>query len=169
MYLQYSLLPYLSLFAKCLKVPYTISVSMFVDNPYWPPYSTDKLISCVLSHTSQWFFHFGEEIIIAWTYGVSTVDVPESPIASGARGQWLQQRCESFHYYGGCWGSLPPTASRSPWKHSCVLWPRTTSILIQEHCSCFVNIVLGPTHYPYKVQRSIHCSRLTEYCRCSLQ
>ena len=57
----------------------------------------------------------------------------------------------------------------SPWKHSCVLWPRATSILIQEHCSSFVNMVLGRTHYPYESQCSTHCSILTEYCRHWLQ
>ena len=29
----------------------------------------DKVISCVLPGPSQWFFHFGEEIVIAWTQG----------------------------------------------------------------------------------------------------
>ena len=37
----------------------------FVDVPYWPLYSTDKFISCVVPGPSQWFFHFGEEIVIA--------------------------------------------------------------------------------------------------------
>ena len=44
-------------------------------------YSTDMLISCVVPDPSQWFFHFGEEII-----GYTTVDVPESHIVSDARG-----------------------------------------------------------------------------------
>ena len=57
-----------------------------------------------------------------------------------------------------------PHASRSLWKHSCVLRPRATSILIQEHCSSFVNMVLGSSHYPYESQHSSQCSRLTEYC-----
>ena len=35
---------------------------------YWPPYSMDKFISCVVSGPSQWFFHFGKEIIITWTH-----------------------------------------------------------------------------------------------------
>ena len=49
-------------------VLYTISTSIFVDVPYWPSYSTDKFISCVVQGPSQWFFHFGKEIIIAWTH-----------------------------------------------------------------------------------------------------
>ena len=42
---------------------------------------------------------------------------------------------------------------------------RATSILFQECCSSFVNKVLGRSHYPYESQRSIHCGRLTKYCR----
>ena len=64
-YLQYSRPPYFSPFAKCL---YTISASIFVDIPNWPFYSTDKFISWVVSGPSQWFFHFGKEIVIAWTH-----------------------------------------------------------------------------------------------------
>ena len=47
---------------------------------------------------------------------------------------------------------------------SCVPRPRATSILIQEHCSSFVKMVLGRSHYPYESQRSAHCSRLIENC-----
>ena len=39
-----------------------------IDVLYWPPYSMDKFISCVVPGPSQWLFHFGEEIIIAWTH-----------------------------------------------------------------------------------------------------
>ena len=46
------------------KASYTISASIFVDVPYWPPYSTDKFISCVVPGPSQWLFHFSEEIVI---------------------------------------------------------------------------------------------------------
>ena len=42
------------------------------------------------------------------SYLVRTVDVPESPIASGARGPRLQQRCHSLHCHEGKWGSVPP-------------------------------------------------------------
>ena len=41
---------------------------IFVDVPYWLPYSTNKFISCVVPGPSQWFFHFGKEIVIAWTH-----------------------------------------------------------------------------------------------------
>ena len=60
MYLQYHLLP------NIWKASYTIRASIFVDVPYWPPYSTDKFISCVIPNPSQWSFYFGEEIAIAW-------------------------------------------------------------------------------------------------------
>ena len=58
--LNHHILPYV------WKVSYTISASIFVD-PYWPPYSTNKFISCCTG-PSHCFFHFGEEIVIAWTY-----------------------------------------------------------------------------------------------------
>ena len=50
------------------KASYTISASIFFDVPYWPPYSMDKFISCVVPGPSQWFSHIGEEIVIAWTH-----------------------------------------------------------------------------------------------------
>ena len=117
------------------KGSYTISASTYVNVPYWPPYSMDKFIFCVL---------FGPVVVLSlWrsdhnrmnAYQVSIVDVPESPIVSCARGPWQQQRCDSLHCFEEWWGSLPPSALRSPWKYSCVLRPRATSILIQEHCS----------------------------------
>ena len=66
MYPQYSRPLIYHLLPNVWKVSYTISASIFV--PYWPPYSTDKFISCVVLGPSQWFFHFGEEIVIAWTH-----------------------------------------------------------------------------------------------------
>ena len=54
------------------KALYSISVSIFVDVPYWLPYSIDKFISCVVQGPSQWFFHFGKEIVIAWTQEKTT-------------------------------------------------------------------------------------------------
>ena len=62
---------------------------------------------------------------------------------------------------GVLYHQLSPHVSRSLWKHSCVLRLRASSILIQEHCSSFVNMVLWRSHYPYDIQRSTHCSRLT--------
>ena len=68
MYLQYSHPLIYHLLSNVWKAQYTISTSIFVHVPYWPPYSTDKFISCVVPGPSQWFFHFGEEIVIAWTH-----------------------------------------------------------------------------------------------------
>ena len=99
------------------------------------------------------------------SYRVSIADVPEFPISGGKRGPWQQKRCDSLHYHEEWWGSVPPNASRSPWKYFCVLRLRATSIFIQGHCSSFVNMVLGRSHCLYESQRSTHCSRLTEYCR----
>ena len=60
---------YLSPLSNIRKVLYTISTSIFVDVPYWPLYSMDEFISCAVPGPSQWFFfHFGKEIVIAWTH-----------------------------------------------------------------------------------------------------
>ena len=56
------------LLSNVWKASYTISASIFVDVPYWPSFSTYKFISCVVPDLSQWFFHFGEEIVITWTH-----------------------------------------------------------------------------------------------------
>ena len=68
MYLQCSHPLIYHLLPNVWKASYTISASIFVDVPYWQSYSTDKFISCVVPGPSQWFFHFGEEIVIAWTH-----------------------------------------------------------------------------------------------------
>ena len=65
MYLKYSRPLYI--FTNVWKGSYTISASIFVDLRYLPPYSTNKFFSCVVSGPSQWSFHFGEEIVFAWT------------------------------------------------------------------------------------------------------
>ena len=48
-------------------------------------------------------------------------------------------------------------ASCSPWKHSCILWPHATLILLQELCSSFVNMALRHSHYPFESQHFTHC------------
>ena len=68
MYLQYSRPPSFITFANVWKASYTISASIFVDVPYWPPCSTYKFISCVVPGPSQWFYHFRKEIVITWTH-----------------------------------------------------------------------------------------------------
>ena len=109
MCLQYSRPLIYHLLPNIWKASYTYSASIFVDVPNWLPYSTDQFISYVAPCPSQWFFHCGEEIVIAWTNNrVSTVDVPESPIASGARGPW-QQQCDSLHLHEVWWGSVLPS------------------------------------------------------------
>ena len=55
-------------FSKCLEGVVHNQRVHFVGVPYWPSYGTDKFISCVVPGSSQWFFHFGEEIAIAWTH-----------------------------------------------------------------------------------------------------
>ena len=135
--------PYLSPFAKSLEV--------FVDVPYWPPYSTDKFISWVVPGPSQWFFHFGEKIVIAWTHRVVRWIFRNLPFpvtqavrdsSNGATPSIVMKNNGVLYH---------PSASRFPWKHSCVLWPRGTSILIQERCSSFVNMLLGARTISVKV------------------
>ena len=99
------------------------------------------------------------------SYRLSMVDVPEYPIASGTKGPWQQQRCDSLHCYEEWLGSVPTSDSHSPWKHSSILRPHATSILIQECCSSFINMALARTHYPFESQLSIHCNRLIDYYR----
>ena len=60
--LIYHLLPIL------WKASYTFSTAIFVTVPYWLPYNTDKFIFCVVPGPSQWFFYFGEEIVIVWAH-----------------------------------------------------------------------------------------------------
>ena len=90
------------------------------------------------------------------------MDVPESSISSGARGPWQQQWWDSLHCLEEWWGSVPRT-SCSPWKHSCVLRHRATSILIQGRYSSFVNMVLGRSLYPYESQRYTPRARKSRY------
>ena len=61
------------------KALYTICMSIFVDVSYWPPYSTDKFVSCVVPGPSQWFSHFNKEIVITWTQEKSHL-VVQNPI-----------------------------------------------------------------------------------------
>ena len=68
MCLQYSRPLIYHLLPNVCNASYTISASIFVDVPYWPPYSTDKFISCLVPGPSQCFFRFGEEIVISCTH-----------------------------------------------------------------------------------------------------
>ena len=52
-----------------------------------------------------------------------------------------------------------PHVSRSPREYSCVLRNHATSILIQERCSSFVNMIVGRMRDPYESQCSTHFSR----------
>ena len=66
LHIQYSCPPYL--LSNVWKASYSISASIFVRCSIWLLYSTDKFISCVVPSPSQWFFHSGKEITIAWTH-----------------------------------------------------------------------------------------------------
>ena len=97
-------------------------------------------------------FTLGEEIVITWTH-IEWVQWMIQNLPMPARGPW-QQWCDTLHCHGEWWGSVPPSALHNPWKHSCVLRPCAVLILIQEHCSSFVNMVLWRSHYPYESHRS---------------
>ena len=74
------------------KASYTIRTFIFVDVPHWPPYSTDKLISCVVPGPSQWFFHFGEEStpVVQWlSYS------PLDPRFAGSIPAWVDRLFQS--------------------------------------------------------------------------
>ena len=134
-----SRLPYLSVsFSNVRKALYLISASIFVHVPYWQPYRTDKFISSVVPGLSQWFFHFDEQIVIAWTH-IGWVGL-----------QWMFQNlplpaelevrdssigvtpCIIMKNDGVLYYQMSSHVSRSPWKHSCVLRHRATSTLIQS-------------------------------------
>ena len=89
MYLQYSRPLIYHILSNVWKASYTISATIFVDIPYWPPYSTDKFISCVIPGPAQWFFHFGEEIVIAWTQEKTTTLGGTEPQHSS----WQRKEC----------------------------------------------------------------------------
>ena len=109
MYLQYNHPPYLSPFANCLEVVVVHhQPSIFVDVLYWQSYSMDKFISCVVPGSSQWFFYFGEEIVIAWTHigwvrwMFQNLLLP----TANAVGPWQQQWWDSLHCQEEWWGSV---------------------------------------------------------------
>ena len=153
------------LFPNVWKTSYTISASIFIDVPYWPPRSMGKFISCVVAGPSQWFFHFDEETVIAWTHIGSVwwmfqnLPLPAAQEVIDTAAVWLLAL--PWRMMGFCttkYRRFLLSASHNPWKH-CVLRLRATSILIQERCSSFANIVFGRSHSPYESQRSTHCSR----------
>ena len=161
MYLQYSRPLIYHLLPNVWKTSYTISASNFVDVPYWPPYRTDKFFSCIIPGHLQWFFPFGEEIVIAWTqigwvrwmlHNLSWLAAQDVPYSSSG-----VTPCTVMKNDGILCHQMSPRASLSPWKHSCVLRYRATSCLIQERCSSFVKVVLGRSHYPYDSKRSTDC------------
>ena len=164
-YLQYRFPPYLSPFAKCLEGVATIIVYTFFDVSYWPPYSTESESLDVVPGPSQWFFLFGEEIVIAWTHiGRVRWMFQNLPFPAAQEDRDSSKRggvipCIAMNNYEILYHQVSPHASSNPWKHSSVLQPRATSIFIQERCCNFVNMVLGRSHYPYESQRSTHCSR----------
>ena len=51
------------------------------------------------------------------SYWASTVDVSESPIASGTRGLW-QQRYDTLHYHEEWWGSVSTSVVVFSWVHA---------------------------------------------------
>ena len=159
----------LSILPNVWKASYNISATISVDVSYWPPYITDKFISCVVLDSSQWFFHFEEEIVIARTHmGWVRWMFQNLPLPTAREVRDSGSDMTPFTVMkndGVLYHQVSPHTSRSPWKYSCVLRHHATSILFLKRCSSFVNMVLERSHYPYESQRSTHRSRLTVYCR----
>ena len=111
------------------KASYNISTSIIVDVPYWPPYSKDKFTSCVVLGLSQWFFHFGKEIIIAWTpigwvwwmFQTLPLPVPKRSV---------KQQCDFLHCHEELWGSIPPSVVVFSWVHAIMI----CSLKWKNHC-----------------------------------
>ena len=64
-----------------------------------------------------------------------------------------------------------PHASHSPWKQVCALQPRATSIFIQEHLSCFVNM-FGHLNWASTLQNDAQCNSnttITTHCTTSTE
>ena len=76
----------------------------FFHVPYWPSYTGSLAVVLSLCRRDR---------NRMYSYRVSTVDVPEYPIASGARGQW-QQRCDTLQCHEECRGSAPPRLRTYP-------------------------------------------------------
>ena len=141
MYLQYSCLPYLSPFAKCLEGNLHHQHVHFFMFPIDWPVALITYLSCCTG--------FLVVVLLLWrrdrncmdSYQVSMVDVPESLIASNARGPW-QQRCDSLHCHENSWvlyhqvSSFPPesmrlrslcrserTTARDPVQHKIWIYP----------------------------------------------
>ena len=155
MYLQYSHPHLFITFAKCLEGVVHHQHIHLCWCSVLTSYSTDKFISSAVLGPLQWFFHFGEEIIIAWTHigwiqcMFQNLPLPEvQEVHDSSSG--VMTLCIVMKNDGLLYHQISSHASRSPWKHSCVLWLRATSILIQKCCSSFVNMDLGRSHYPYE-------------------
>ena len=150
MYLQYSRPFIYHLFPNVWKASYTISTSVFVDVPYYCHRA--RISSSFVLHR-----HLAV-ILILWrrdrnrmdSCRVGTVDVPESPISSGLRAPWQQQRCDSLQCYEEWWDSVPQSVATC-FTQSLKTFLRNTSIVIRELCCDFVNMVLGRSHHQTSV------------------
>ena len=93
-YVQYSHPPYLSPFAKCLEGVVLKSAMFCID-------SFIGRISSSMCGTglSQWYFHFGEEFVIAWTPEKTTT-------LGGTEPHHSSWQCKESHHR--CHGPLAP-------------------------------------------------------------
>ena len=152
MYLQYSRPLIYHLLSNVWKASYTISLSIFGDAPYWLPYIMVKFIFCVVPGSFTWRRDHNSKD----SFQVSTVDVPESPIASGARGPWQQQqRCDSLHCYEEWWGSVPTSVIIFSWvlhedgRIAILLQMKNTVFLFKSFTTIYFSFQL------YVLQRSL--------------
>ena len=142
MYLRYSLPPYLSHYAKCLEsVVHHQRVHLCWCSVLTALYY--GFISCVCTGSLAM-------ILSLWLWGrnrmdsyqVNTVDVPESPNASGVRSPWQQQQCHSLHCHEEWWGSVPPSVA--------TCFTQSLKILLCTKISCHFNFYSGTLLYSYK-------------------
>ena len=93
------------------------------------------------------------------SYRVSKVDVPESPIASGARGLWQQQRCGSLHYHEEWWGSVPQNVIVFFWAldegGAAGMWSRRQHLPSALEVQCCA-VLLHQYHMPQWTSPSQH-------------
>ena len=111
MYLQYSPPPplfitFCQMFGRH-RTPWARLI--FVDVLYWPPYSMNKFISYDVPGPLQWFFHFNEEIVIAWTQENMTTH-------GGTEPHNFSWQCKESHC---CRCYRPPySPNMNPWDYN---------------------------------------------------
>ena len=106
------------------------------------------------------------------SYRVSKVDVPESPVVSGTRGPWQQQRCDSLQCHEEWWGSVPPSIVVFSWaldgSGAAGTWSGRQCLLSALEFSvvqnCPLNVISHTEQHLHSILCRVHflCTRRTE-------